>query len=283
MAESSQQLRRSTFAIFLQCIVSVQAPIILQKMPKAVYVQFYDEVKGKLVIPCWKVGGLDAGVYPVVPVHAEWFLDKGRAHPMLGVKRYQLPLSPAFAITAHASQGQTLKAAIVDMQIGKGTSPIASYVAMTRVKRRHDLLIYRCFERSLFNGGQLKGPTLLLKLLRGEHIDWKKSRRSICPKASATIVVLCNLNKIIAFLNGAAKKNVGVLNVSKQKLQRELLFSADFVTSGNLKQLSARIQNVNGCIDVVLIASRKENAKENASENCRKVVSLRKNGRKRII
>ena len=90
---------------------------VLEKLPRAVYVQFYDEVKGELVVPKWRVGALDPGVYPIVPIRSEWFLDKGRAHPMLSVKRQQLPLSPAFAITAHASQGQTLKAAIVDMPV----------------------------------------------------------------------------------------------------------------------------------------------------------------------
>ena len=66
--------------------------------------------------------------------------------------------SLAFAITAHAAQGQTLEAAIVDLQIGRGTSPIAGYVALTRVKRREDLLIYRAFDRDLFTKGSPRGP-----------------------------------------------------------------------------------------------------------------------------
>ena len=85
-----------------------------------------------------------------------------------------VPLTaPAFSWTAHTAQGQTLKAAIVDMQIGAGTSPMASYVAFTRVKRMEDLLIFRPFDRALFNQGNLEGPELLLKVLRGEHIDWQ--------------------------------------------------------------------------------------------------------------
>ena len=60
------------------------------------------------------------------------------------------------------------------MQIGKGTSAIASYVAITRVKRRAHLLIYRSFEQSLFTQGPLKGPELLLRVLRGDPVDWKK-------------------------------------------------------------------------------------------------------------
>ena len=50
---------------------------------------------------------------------------------------------------------------------------MSSYVAFTRVKKMEDLLIYRPFARSLFNQGDLEGPNLLLKVLRGEDIDWK--------------------------------------------------------------------------------------------------------------
>ena len=63
-------------------------------------------------------------------------------------------------------------AAIVDMQISAGTSPMSSYVAFTRVKKAEDLLIFRPFDRELFNQGDLEGPNLLLQVLRGEHVDW---------------------------------------------------------------------------------------------------------------
>ena len=66
-----------------------------------------------------------------------------------------------------------MKAAIVDMQIGAGTSPMSSYVAFTRVKKKEDLLIYRSFDRELFTKGSLEGPELLLKVLRGEQVDWE--------------------------------------------------------------------------------------------------------------
>ena len=81
-------------------------------------------------------------IYPCAPHTARcsiarrkgsWFLDHGRSHPVLKVTRRQIPLASAFAITAHAAQGQTLKAAIVDLQIRRGTSPIAAYVALTRI------------------------------------------------------------------------------------------------------------------------------------------------------
>ena len=77
---------------------------------------------------------------------------------MLGIRRTQLPLAPAFSMTAHCSQGQTLKGgAIVDLRIGRGTSPIASYVAMTRVEKRQYMLKYRSFEHDLFTRGLKMG------------------------------------------------------------------------------------------------------------------------------
>ena len=65
-----------------------------------------------------------------------------------------------------------MQAAILDLEIGRGVSPIASYVCMTRIKRREDFLIFRPFDREVFSHGPLEGPTLLLKKIRGEAIDW---------------------------------------------------------------------------------------------------------------
>ena len=110
--------------------------------------------------------------YPIKPWSREWFLDQRREHPKLGVKRWQLPLAPAYSITAHGSQGQTLRAAILDLQIGRGVSAVASYVAMTRLRTREDLLIYRNFDREVFMQGEPEGPSLLLRKLRGEKMDW---------------------------------------------------------------------------------------------------------------
>ena len=83
---------------------------------------------------------LNLGLDPIVPRTGKWYLDSGRNYPMLKISRRQLPLAPAFAMTARACQGTTLPAAIVDMQSGRG-----SYVALTRTEMREDLLIYRPF------------------------------------------------------------------------------------------------------------------------------------------
>ena len=127
-------------------------------------------------------GTNEYGLYPIVPKSSDWFLDKGRTNPMLKIKRRQFPLAPAFAITSHAAQGQTLKkGAVVDLRIGCGTKPISSYVAITRVEHRSKLLIFRPFERELFTRGQQRGPELLLKHLRGENIDWEAIEEEYMP------------------------------------------------------------------------------------------------------
>ena len=147
---------------------------ILHELPEVVYVKFPNCT--------WHIEGTpEPGIYPITKVKRHWYLDKGRQYPQLGIQREQLPLAPAFSWTAHTAQGQTLDAAIVDMQIGAGTSPMSSYVAFTRVKKMEDLLIFRPFDLALFNRGNLEGPELLLRVLRGEQIDWEGVERKHMP------------------------------------------------------------------------------------------------------
>ena len=124
----------------------------------------------------------DPGLYPIQPKSRSWHLDQERPKPQLRVSRFQVPLAPAYAITAHASQGQTLRAAILDLQLGRGVSAIASYVAMTRIRKLEDLLVFRDFNREVFTQGPLEGPTLLLRKLRGENIDWEAIEEKYTPK-----------------------------------------------------------------------------------------------------
>ena len=95
-------------------------------------------------------------------------------------------------MTAHAAQGQTLPASITDMQIGRAASSISSYVALTRVAKREDLLIYRPFDHSLFTQGPIDGPDLLLKVLRHEEIDWKAIEDKYTPHKLCS---LCGFNR----------------------------------------------------------------------------------------
>ena len=109
----------------------------------------------------WTVEGMsEPGLYPIVSVNCDWYVDKGRLHPMLKLTRNQLPLMPAFAMTAHAAQGQTFSnGAIVDMRLGGSSTAMASYVAITRVERREDLLIYRPFPRTLYAWTKTRSET----------------------------------------------------------------------------------------------------------------------------
>ena len=154
---------------------------ILQTLPRVIFVKFTDKDGNDVD---WTLEGMtEPGLYPIVPVKRDWYLDKGRLHPMLRLTRNQLPLMPAFAMTAHAAQGQTFSnGAIVDLRLGGSSSAMASYVAITRVTKRKDLLIYRPFPRKLFENGQKPGLELLMKVLRGEDINWARLEEEHMPK-----------------------------------------------------------------------------------------------------
>ncbi|CAF3333769.1 unnamed protein product, partial [Rotaria socialis] len=65
----------------------------------------------------------------------------------ISIKRKALPLIPAYSMTTHKSQGQTLGKIIIDLAMPPGPVEIASvYVPLSRVKRLDDLLIIRPFE-----------------------------------------------------------------------------------------------------------------------------------------
>ena len=178
---------------------------ILKKLPKVVYVQFTED-DGKT--PCkWKLPGIEKpGVYPIVPVRREWYLDKGRKYPVLRIRRRQLPLTPAFAMTAHAAQGQTFKnGVIVDLNIGGNSSTMSSYVALTRVEKREDLLIYRPFPLELFNRGQTSSMGILLSVWKGEYIDWQAIVDAYMP---SKVCPQCGIMKKFKAYSGTEWKRV---------------------------------------------------------------------------
>ena len=70
----------------------------------------------------------------------------------------------------------------MDLKVGGSSSAMSSYVAIARVERRKDLLIYRPFPRELFAQGQKPGLELLLKVWRREHIDWKTMEKQLTPQ-----------------------------------------------------------------------------------------------------
>ncbi len=75
-----------------------------------------------------------------------------------------------------------MPAAIVDLVIGKDMTPVTNYIALSRLKRREDVLIYREFPAETMRKGPPEGPTLLLRVLRGEPVDWDALTQQRMPK-----------------------------------------------------------------------------------------------------
>ncbi len=72
---------------------------------------------------------------------------KSNQKAFLSIKRRALPLVPAYCITTHKSQGQTLSNVVVDLKLPNETDDIAAvYVPLSRVKRLVDLIILRKFD-----------------------------------------------------------------------------------------------------------------------------------------
>ena len=147
--------------------------------PSIVYVKF-DNAQ-------WTLQGVDEpGVYPIRPMTKYWFLDAGKKNQrqVLKVQRCQLPLSPAYAMTAHSSQGKTLAAVLLDLNVESRVDTTFGTVAATRVRSREDVLILRPFPLWLYQRGQADGPSLLLQTLRGEEVDWQAYQDSRAPSAT---------------------------------------------------------------------------------------------------
>ncbi len=66
------------------------------------------------------------------------------SHRRLKITRHQIPVMPAFAMTAHKAQGQTIEHAIIDLDNCRGTEP--PYVMISRVKLLEGLLILRKYK-----------------------------------------------------------------------------------------------------------------------------------------
>ena len=69
---------------------------------------------------------------------------------VLSIKRRALPLVPAYCITTHKSQGQTLNKVVIDLKLPNENDDIAAvYVPLSRVKRLADLIILRHFDQKV--------------------------------------------------------------------------------------------------------------------------------------
>ena len=83
--------------------------------------------------------------YPIM-LESMYITYRGSRRDSLGIsfKRMQIPLIPAFAMTAHKLQGQTLNKAIIDLDLCHG--PEAPYVMVSHVRSINDLLILQPFD-----------------------------------------------------------------------------------------------------------------------------------------
>ena len=144
-----------------------------RRLPRIVYVKFKSNSNSKVR---WRVCGLDAGVYPIIPRNEDWFVDqdvaqKGGGRPSLRIVRTQLPLTPAGAATIFSAQGETRKAVIV---AGKLRSAVEAYVAASRVHDAKSCLFEEFPDdlADLFSSGRPLCPEneVLLAKLRGEDI-----------------------------------------------------------------------------------------------------------------
>lgn len=76
-------------------------------------------------------------------------LSAKQCRTTINVKRRGLPLVPAYSITTHKSQGQTLPKIIIDLNMPPGIVEVASaYVPLSRVKQLGDIAILRDFDIS---------------------------------------------------------------------------------------------------------------------------------------
>ena len=152
---------------------------LAHRPPRCVYVKFDGAT--------WQLDGIDEpGVYPIRLMKQDWFLDGKRKNPVLKVKRQQIPLTPAFAITAHSSQGKTLRALLLDLNVEKRVDTTIGAVGASRVRSREDCLILRPFPLWLFQRGVSDGPRLLLQKLRGEEVDLVAYAEGLHPHATCS-------------------------------------------------------------------------------------------------
>ena len=158
------------------------------KMPEVVWVEFSSPKKA------WKLKGVpQPNVYPVVPRSGSWYLDKNRKNPKLRISRRQVPLAPAFALTAHTAQGMTLEEGVIaDCDVPPGTNIITCYIAVTRVREREKLLISRPFPAAPFQQGLAGQRDLLLQCWRGAQPDWAavRARYNVTKRCSS-----CDIQK----------------------------------------------------------------------------------------
>ncbi|CAF1498169.1 unnamed protein product [Adineta ricciae] len=116
-------------------------------------------------IPKSKMSKLDSLDPLIIPIPAiektfdvdleKFYSDKGavtklfknkKVKATISIKRKALPLIPAYSITTHKSQGQTLPKIVIDLNMPPGMVEVASaYVPLSRIQQLTDLVILQDF------------------------------------------------------------------------------------------------------------------------------------------
>ena len=89
--------------------------------------------------------GLTRGEFPILPDTTSFHYRHERRGISFSIKRKQCPLLPAFAMTAHKSQGQSLPNVIVDLESCSGSE--APYMMVSCATSFDGLLVYRSFDK----------------------------------------------------------------------------------------------------------------------------------------
>ena len=113
--------------------------------------------------------GLPQNWFPLTAVSVRWKLGYGDDQAI--IQRLGFPVVPNFSSTVHSATGRTLNSAIVDIgaikEMPSFHTAMKGYIALSRVKAAHDLLIAQPFNPLLFQLGPHPFPTLLLQVLQG--------------------------------------------------------------------------------------------------------------------
>jgi hypothetical protein len=139
----------------------------LKRVPKCVYVQYYEKDDLDIRVPCkWKIGDLSPGVYPVTPITRTWLLGADNK-----VSRFQLPLIPMYGRTAYSMQGRTLSKGKIDLTMSSPMDPTTGYVAMSRFRSASDVLIMQPFDLRFYQQGPTLEPELFIQYNRMRLVE----------------------------------------------------------------------------------------------------------------
>ena len=159
------------------------------------------------------------------------------------IKRSQLPIQPAFSVTAHKSQGLSLDNVVVDLQSCSGSE--SPYVMISRVKSLQGLMVLRPFHRSKISCNlqqdvrdELKRQRLLELGTLARHGDGELARTASKQLTDLRLDEFLNTEDIVLDLENS---NLNTLTQHENRVASQLrIFSAD--TSYLVRSKRGRLQ-----------------------------------------